>query len=76
MSRKVADVATTKRRGDETRINRTDTERTNTDRDNGAKKGKTPSKPVSLYPMSEEEALRRLLRVPPPEKDTGTAKSR
>ncbi len=29
---------------------------------------KPPAKPVSLYPMSEEEALQRLLRVPPPEK--------
>ncbi len=33
--------------------------------------GKTPAKPISLYPMSEEEAVRRLLRVPPPEKDKG-----
>lgn len=32
---------------------------------------KTPAKPVSLYPMSEEEAVRRLLRVPPPEKMRG-----
>lgn len=31
--------------------------------------GKTPAKPISLYPMSEEEALKRLLRVPPPGKD-------
>ena len=30
---------------------------------------KSPAKPVSLYPMSEEEALKRLLRVPPPGKD-------
>lgn len=30
---------------------------------------KSPAKPVSLYPMSEEEAVRRLLRVPPPGKD-------
>jgi hypothetical protein len=30
--------------------------------------GKTPAKPISLYPMSEEEALKRLLRVLPPEK--------
>jgi hypothetical protein len=29
---------------------------------------KTPAKPVSLYPMDEEEALKRLLRVPPPDK--------
>lgn len=29
---------------------------------------KTPSKPVSLYPMDEDEALKRLLRVPPPDK--------
>lgn len=40
-----------------------------TDRDNGAKKSKTPAKPISLYPMSEEEAVKRLLRVPPPGKD-------
>ncbi len=31
--------------------------------------GKTPAKPISLYPMSEEEALKRLLRVPPPGKN-------
>lgn len=31
---------------------------------------KSPAKPVSLYPMDEEEALKRLLRVPPPEKET------
>lgn len=31
--------------------------------------GKTPAKPISLYPMSEEEAVRRLLRVPPPERE-------
>jgi len=31
---------------------------------------KTLAKPISLYPMSEEEAMRRLLRVPPPEKET------
>ena len=49
-------------------IEQTNTDSTTTDRDNGAKKGKTPSKPISLYPMSEEEALKRLLRVPPPEK--------
>ena len=30
--------------------------------------GKTPAKPISLYPMNEEEALKRLLRVPPPGK--------
>ncbi len=30
--------------------------------------GKTPAKPISLYPMSEEEAVKRLLRVPPPVK--------
>jgi hypothetical protein len=46
----------------------TSTNRTSTIRDNGAKDGKTPSKPVSLYPMDEEEALKRLLRVPPPDK--------
>ena len=41
-----------------------------TDRYNGAKDGKkSPSKPVSLYPMSEEEALQRLLRVPPPSEE-------
>jgi hypothetical protein len=36
----------------------------------GAKEGegKRPAKPISLYPMSEEEALKRLLRVPPPAK--------
>ncbi len=27
---------------------------------------KSPAKPVSLYPMSEEEVVRRLLRAPPP----------
>lgn len=31
---------------------------------------KTPAKPISLYPMDEEEVLKRLLRVPPPEKGT------
>ncbi len=38
---------------------------------NGMKNGngKTPSKPISLYPMDEEEAVWRLLRVPPPGKD-------
>ena len=34
--------------------------------------GKTPAKPISLYPMSEEEAVRRLLRVPPPDKSRST----
>ena len=32
---------------------------------------RSPAKPVSLYPMSEEEAVKRLLRVPPPDKDRG-----
>lgn len=32
---------------------------------------KSPAKPVSLYPMGEEEAVKRLLRVPPPEKGCG-----
>lgn len=32
---------------------------------------KSPAKPISLYPMSEEEALQRLLRVPPPVKMRG-----
>ncbi len=35
---------------------------------NNKSNGKTPAKPISLYPMSEEEAVRRLLRVPPPDK--------
>ncbi len=34
--------------------------------------GKTPAKPISLYPMSEKEALKRLLRVPPPGKGSGS----
>lgn len=33
---------------------------------------RSPAKPVSLYPMSEEEALKRLLRVPPPDKGRET----
>lgn len=50
-------------------IEQVSTNQTSTNGSNGAKKGKTPSKPVSLYPMSEEEALKRLLRVPPPGKN-------
>jgi len=40
-------------------------------RDKSADGKKGTAKPVSLYPMSEEEAVKRLLRVPPPEKGRG-----
>lgn len=40
-------------------------------RDKSADGKKGNAKPISLYPMSEEEAVRRLLRVPPPDKGHG-----